>query len=257
MQRVLTFAVLAGMSLVAGCATANQRGDREAFDDAFAAFRAGHWQRACEGFTQHLRSNPTSPLRAEVYYYRGQALVHLKRRSEAMGDFQRAIGAGARQPILDFARVAIGNLHYEEGNDARAIEWYAQAVAEPVPQLPLDMLALRVAVSLQRLGRWPSADKYLQYILDNFPASPAAAEARRRIHAVSFTVQTGAYATPAAAQQEVSRLLAAGFQPRIVPVNGGGQRLSAVQVGRARTYAEAQALAQRLTSAGFATLVVP
>ena len=257
MQRALTFVVLAGVSLVAGCATANQRDERGTFDQAFAAFQAGHWQRACDGFTQHLRSYPTAPTRAEVYYYRGQALVHLKRRSEAMGDFQRAIGAEARQPILDFARVAIGNLYYEEGNDAGAIQWYAPAVAEPVPQLPLDMLSLRLAVSLQRLGRWPSADKYLQYILDNFPASPAAAEAARRIHAASFTVQTGAYATAAAAQREMSRLLAAGFQPRIVPVNGGGQRLSAVQVGRAGTYAEAQALAQRLRSAGFSTLVVP
>ena len=249
--------VLAGVSLVAGCATANQRDERGTFDQAFAAFQAGHWQRACDGFSRHLRSYPAAPTRAEVYYYRGQALVHLKRRSEAMGDFQRAIGSGAKQPILDFARVAIGNLYYEEGDDARAIEWYAPAVAEPVPQLPLDMLSLRLAVSLQRLGRWPSADKYLQYILDNFPASPAAAEAARRIHAASFTVQTGAYATGAAAQHEASRLLAAGFQPRIVPVNGGGQRLSAVQVGRAHTYAEAQALAQRLTSAGFSTLVVP
>jgi len=249
--------VLAGMGLVAGCATANQRDERGAFDQAFAAFEAGHWQRACDGFTRHLRSYPAAPTRAEVYYYRGQALVHLKRRSEAMGDFQRAIGAEAKQPILDFARVAIGNLYYEEGNDAGAIQWYAPAVAEPVPQLPLDMLALRVAVSLQRLGRWQSADKYLQYILDNFPASSAAAEARRRIHAASFTVQTGAYAMAAAAQHEMSRLLAAGFQPRIVPVSGGGQRLSAVQVGRAQTYAEAQALAQRLRSAGFSTLVVP
>jgi TolA-binding protein len=256
-QRVLTLAALAVAGLAVGCGPVAQREDRAAFDDAFAAFRAGHWQRACDGFTRYLRSSPAAPARAEVYYYRGQALVHLGRRLEAQADFQRAIGAGARQPILDFCRVAIGNLYYEEGNDAKAIEWYAQAVREPVAQLPMESLALRLAVSLQRLGRWQSADKYLGFVIDNFPATAAAAEARRRIHADSFTVQTGAYATAAAAQQEVSRLRAAGFQPRTVPTGQGGRTLQAVQVGRVRTYAEAQALAQRLTSAGFATLVVP
>ncbi|MBM4019198.1 MAG: tetratricopeptide repeat protein [Planctomycetes bacterium] len=262
MRRFLVLAAMAGAAWACGCGptrAAGDRaaGDRAAFDAAFAAFQAGQWQRAADGFTQYLRSSPPAATRAEVYYYRGQALVHLRRRDDARIDFMRAIGGGAEQPVRNYARVALGNLYYEEGNDAKAIEWYALAIGEPAADLPMDMLALRLAVSLQRLGRWPAAERYLRYVLDNFPDSAAAAEARRRSGAGAFAVQTGAYATAAAAQQEAARLRAAGFEPRIVQTGRNGQALSGVRVGRAATYAEAQTLAQRLLSAGFSALVVP
>jgi tetratricopeptide (TPR) repeat protein len=251
----LAAAVAAG--LASGCGPTNQRDGRAAFDDGFAAFNTGHWQTAYDGFTRYLRSNPDATTRGEVYYYRGQALVHLRRRSEAMNDFQQALAAKPGQPILDFIRVAIGNFYYEEGNDAKALEWYNQALREPVSQLPMDQLSLRAGVSLQRVGRWQDADKYFKHLIDNYPATMQAQEARRRISATSFAVQTGAFTTPAAAQQELSQLRQKGFDARIVPASRPGQTLQGVQVGRARTYAEAQATAQRLTSAGFSTLIVP
>jgi len=255
--RILILAAIVMAALAPGCAPPNQRGGQAAFDEGFAAFQAGHWQSAYDGFTRYLRSDPEVTTRAEVYYYRGQALVHLRRRSDAMNDFQQALAAKPGQPIVDFVRVAIGNFYYEEGNDAKALEWYNQALREPVPQLPMDQLSLRAGVSLQRVGRWQDADKYLQHLIDNYPATVQAQEARRRIHATSFAVQTGAYTTADAAQQELSRLRQKGFDARIVPASRPGQTLQAVQVGRARTYVEAQALARRLMSAGFSTLIVP
>jgi tetratricopeptide (TPR) repeat protein len=243
--------------LVSGCGPARQRDAVASFDEGFAAFQAGHWQSAYDGFTRYLRSGPEATSRGEVYYYRGQALAHLRRRSEAMNDFQQALAVKPPQPILDFVRVAIGNFYYEEGNDAKALEWYNQALRDPVPQLPMDQLSLRAGVSLQRVGRWQDADKYFQHLIDNYPATTGAVEARRRIHATAFAAQAGAFATPAAAQQEFARLRQKGFDARIVPANRAGQTLQAVQVGRARTYAEAQALAQRLMNAGFSVLIVP
>jgi tetratricopeptide (TPR) repeat protein len=250
-------AAIAAVGIASGCAPPSQRDAQAAFDDAFAAFQAGHWQRAYDGFTRYLRSGPEATSRGEVYYYRGEALAHLRRRDEAMADFQRALAVNPPQPVLDFVRVAIGNFYYEEGNDAKALEWYNLALRDPVPQLPMDQLSLRAGVSLQRVGRWADADKYFQHLIDNYPATAAAMEARRRIHATAFAVQAGAFTTAAAAQQEAARLRQKGFEGRIVPASRPGQTLQAVQVGRARTYAEAQALAQRLMSAGFSTLIVP
>jgi TolA-binding protein len=243
--------------LAPGCAPPTQRDSQAVFDDAFAAFQAGQWPRAYDGFTRYLRSGPEATSRGEVYYYRGQALVHLRRRSEARNDFQQALAAKPGQPILDFIRVAIGNFYYEEGNDAKALEWYNQALRDPVPQLPMDQLSLRAGVSLQRVGRWQDADKYFQHLIDNYPATTGALEARRRIHATAFAAQAGAFTMPAAAQQELARLRQKGFDARIVPTNRAGQTLQAVQVGRARTYVEALALAQRLMNAGFSALIVP
>lgn len=257
MHRVLILTAAVAIGLAAGCASPKQRDGRAAFDEGFAAFKTGHWQTAYDGFTRYLRSNPEATSRGEVYYYRGQALVHLRRRDEAMNDFQQALATKPGQPILDFIRVAIGNFYYEEGRDAKALEWYSQALRDPVSQLPMDQLSLRAGVSLQRVGRWQDADKYFQHVIDNFPATPAALEASRRLHATAFAVQVGAFSTAAAAQQELARLRQKGFDARIVPASRPGQTLQAVQVGRARTYVEAQTLAQRLASAGFSILIVP
>jgi len=246
-----------------GCAGNNTRGaggakeDRAAFDDGFAAFQAGQWQRAVDGFTRFLRSSPTSPQRGEVYYYRGQALAHLNRRKEAMDDFTRTLGAKPAQPVLAFARLAIGNLYYEEGNDAKAIEHYDEVLRGPQQDLPMDMLLLRLSVSLQRLGKWPAANRYLNELIQRYPDSPAAVEAGRRLPLDSFAVQVGAYGSLAAAQREDDRLRGAGFAPRLGDTKRSGVVLHTVQVGRAKTYAEAQDLARLLAEKGFATVIVP
>lgn len=239
-----------------GCA-ANRRADRQAFDTGYAAFQAGQWEKAIEGFTQYLRSDPTSADRGEVYYYRGEALVRLNRRAEAKTDFVRAIGAGPKPPIDQFARVAVGNLYYEEGNDAKALEHYAKVLAGPRDDLPVPAILFRAGVSLQRLGRWSMADKYLARVIEKYSNTPWAALAMRRLHADAFRVQTGAFAAMTTAQGRARRAQQAGFTVRIAKVATGRQTLHAVQVGRAATYAEAEALAQRVRQAGFEALIVP
>jgi tetratricopeptide (TPR) repeat protein len=245
------------LALVAAGGCAQRRADRAAFDAGYAAFEAGRWQEAVDNFTRYLQSDPKTPTRGEVYYYRGEALVHLNRRGEARRDFERAIGAEARPPIDQFVRVAMGNLYYEEGNDARALEQYAVVLQKPGKDLPMPMLLLRSGVSLQRLGKWDMADKYLGRVIEKYPGTPAATEALRRVHAGSFAVQTGAFASRTTAELQAGRVRAVGFEPRIAKVQGSGQTLFAVQVGRARTYAEAEVLAGRLRRAGLMALVVP
>jgi tetratricopeptide (TPR) repeat protein len=189
-----------------------------------------------------------------------------------MADFGRALSTKVQQPILAYTYVAIGNLYYEEGNDDKAVAAYGEAIKGPQDDLPMDMLLLRLGTSLQRTGKWAAADKYLGPLIDRYPKSAAAIEARRRFKADSFTVQTGAYSTAAAAQTEAQKLRAAGFTPRIsqttraVPQpsftqpgqpTSSTQVLYTVQVGKARTYVEALGQAQMLTRAGFAALIVP
>ena len=239
-----------------GCA-ANRRADRQAFDTGYAAFRAGQWEKAIGGFTQYLRSDPTSPDRGEVYYYRGEALVRLNRRAEAKTDFVRAIGAGARPPIDQFARVAVGNLYYEEGNDLKALEHYGKVLAGSRDGLPMAAILFRAGVSLQRLGRWSMADKYLARVIEDYSNTPWATLAMRRLHADAFRVQTGAFAAMTTAQSQAHRAQRAGFAVRIAKVTTGRQTLHAVQVGRAPTYAGAEALARRVRQAGFEALIVP
>lgn len=259
MRCLLMILLLAGLTMAAGCTGGKGKiqEDRAAFDAGYAAFQAGQWKRAIEEFSQFLRSNPAMEARGEVYYYRGECYVHLKNRREAMDDFERALGATAHPPIESFARVAIGNLYYEDGNDAKAAETYAEALRKPPKELPLEAVVLRMGISLQRLGKWEMADRYFAYLLDRYPDSPGAPEARRRIHATCFAVQIGAYVSMSTAQGEAARVRAAGFQPRVVQTARGIQTLNAIQVGRAQTYAEAASLARHLNQAGFQALIVP
>lgn len=258
MPRVVLALVLVVAALAAGCVQPAKRGpDRAAFDDGYAAFQAGQWQRSIDLFNKYLRSDPLTATRGEVYYYRGEAQIHLKRRNDALADFERAIGAKAAPPIDAFARVAIGNLYYEEGNDAGAAAAYAEALKLPPKELPIDQVLLRMGVSLQRLGKWAMADKYLQHLIDAYPTSPSVPEARRRLHADAFAVQTGAFAAQTTADIEAGRLRQAGFTPRIGQAQRSARTLYTVQVGKARTFCEAQELARRLGGAGFSTVIVP
>ncbi|MFO8013153.1 MAG: SPOR domain-containing protein [Phycisphaerae bacterium] len=249
-------AALLLLALASGCAQ-SRRADRAVFDSGYAAFQAGRWSRAVTDFSRYLRMDPDSPDRGEVYYYRGQALVHLERRPEAKADFLRAIGADARPPIDQFARVALGNLYYEECDDVEAVKQYAAVLANPHEEVPVPHLLLRTGVALQRLGQWEKGRRYLEYLMVHHSDSAAARQAARYAAADAFRVQTGAFSAKASAAAQARKVRQAGFTPRLAKVTSSGRRLTAVQVGRERTYSDAATLAQRLRRAGFNTLIVP
>lgn len=257
MGRALLVAAALGMGCAAGCAPTAQRDPRAYFDRGYAAFEQGRWQAASDDFTRYLRLDPSSAHRGEVYYYRGLAGVRLGRRAGAKEDFKRALAAAPEPRIAAYARAALGNLYYEEGDDANAVAAYAPLVRQASGDVPLEKVILRTAVSLQRLGKWAMADAYLAYVMQNYSRTPEATEARRRYRVSSFCVQTGAYASVALARSEAERLRRAGYAPRVGRVVSGGRPLHTVQVGSAKTYAEASALAARLHGAGFSVLIVP
>jgi len=253
---VVLVALVATAGAAGGCAQGRQA-DRAVFDSGYAALEAGRYDRAVKDFSLYLRQDPDSPNRGEVYYYRGQALVHLKRPDEAKADFLRAIGAGVREPVDQYARVALGNLYYEEANDVEAVKQYAAVLQDPHDEVPVPMVLLRTGVALQRLGKWDSGRQYLHYLVAHYPKTAPARQAMRYLQADAFRVQTGAFASRTTAATEARRVVAAGFPARLEQVNRNGRPLTVVQVGQARTYAEATVLASRLRSAGFDTLIVP
>ncbi len=142
------------------------------------AYQSGRWQAAADNLTHYLQAYPSSPRRAEAYYYRGLARVKLERRQAAREDFDRAVHSQPSARVRSLAHVAMGNLHYEEGQDARAVEAYGQGLRSPAPEVPQERVALRLAISLQRLGRWADADRYLAMVIRRYPQTAAAEEAR-------------------------------------------------------------------------------
>ena len=256
-RRIGALMTAAILVVAAGCGQLAWREDHFPFEQGYAAMEAGRWHEAAEAFTTFLQAHPGSPARGEAYYYRGLARVRLGARDEALADFQHAVRAAPPPPIDAYANVAIGNLHYEAGEDREAVLAYARVLKNPPDDLPLERVLLRLAISLQRIGKWRSADTYLAYVMEHYPKTAAAAEARRRYQAGAFSVQTGAYASSTGASREAARLRSAGFQPRLGMTERNRKRFHTVRVGRSQTHAEAVALAKRIGAAGFATWVVP
>jgi len=254
--RFVALCAVVAVAAAGGCAP-GQKADRAVFDSGYAALEAGQWDQAVKDFSRYLRMDPDSPNRGEVYYYRGQALVHLKRPDEAKADFLRAIGAGVHEPVDQYARVALGNLYYEEANDVEAVKQYAAVLRDPHGEVPVPMVLLRTGVALQRLGKWDTGKRYLEYLVAHYPKTGAAGQAARYLQADAFSVQTGAFSSQTTAATQARQVQQAGFPAQLAPVSRNGRPLMAVQVGRARTYAEATVLAGRLRSAGFDTLIVP
>ena len=257
--RLLAFllAALLLLLLASGCTTATRVADRDVFDAGYAALESGRYSQAVMDFLRYLRSDPGSPDRGEVYYYRGQALAHLQRPDAAKADFQRALGAGVRSPIDQFTHVALGNVYYERGDDVRALKHYAIVLEDPEDDVPVPMVLLRTGRSLQRIGQWEKGDAYLKHLVTKYPESGAAQAARRYVSADGFTVQTGAYASRTTANDQARRVRRAGFAPQLATVRSGGRRLTAVRVDAGRTYADALSTAGRLRQAGFEALIVP
>ncbi|MDK1032070.1 MAG: tetratricopeptide repeat protein [Planctomycetia bacterium] len=260
MRRVLALSILASI-VFSGCAGAGKRnisGDaRVLFDAGYRKFEQYKWVEADALFTRFLRQYPTSSAASEVYYYRGLSRQRLGRRLEARRDFQAAIGAEGNRKIVAFAKVALANMYYEEGNDGPAIHLYASVLKDPPEGLPLDLVLFRLAVSLQRIGKWAEADKYLRYVLEHHPQSPMAGDAKRRLGARYFTVQVGAYSQVASAQKIAARVRKAGFKPWFAVVLKNGRQLHTVRIGKTATYVGASRLAGRVDKAGFKTLIVP
>jgi TolA-binding protein len=256
-HRIPLALVAVGLLVAGGCTGAQTRPDKASFDAGYAAFQDGRWQAAVDGFTRYLNSDPSSKSRGEVFYYRGEALMHLGRKPDAMTDFRHAVTSDPGQPILAYAYTAIGNAYYEGGDDAKAIQAYAEAIKGPQDKLPMDMLLMRLGAALQRTGQWGQADRYLAIVIERYPGAPAFVEAQRRYRADSFSIQIGAFTSQPAVQQAMQQARAAGFTPRLGQTRRGSQVMTTVLIGKADTYADAQALAKKVAGAGMTALIVP
>jgi len=257
--RWLTAAALASVlsAGAAGCARGPlDKPSQTLFFAGYRSFQAGDYGTADRRLSEVITRNPTSWALSEVHYLRGLARLKLGRRAEAKEDFRKGAALYGRELTQVYSAVALANLAYEEGNDATAAYLYRQAVEHGDKHLPMDAMLYRLAVSLQRLGRWAEADDVLARLLSEHRDSSLIAYARTRFRARGFTVQAGAFADRTNAESLAAKLRRDGFQVRLPPPSGD-KMLHAVCVGRFQTYAEAAHAAESLRDKGYSALIKP
>ncbi|MCP4707009.1 MAG: hypothetical protein GY869_00155, partial [Planctomycetes bacterium] len=105
-----------------------------------------------------------------------------------------------------------------------------------------------LGVSLQGLGRWSEADRYLSECFYNFSESVAAKAARERFGARIWRLEWGLFVDWDRVNQRITELEDEGFEVERQPVRVSGELRYAVRSGGYETQAEAQAVVNGMGS---------
>ncbi len=189
-----------------------------------------------------LRQNSRSNRADEAYYLRGLARYRQGDRPGAQADLNEALSQTERKDIRVGARLALGELAYEDGEMALAENAYRQALADiEAGQKPADRVYYRLGCILQRQGRWRDASGQFRRLRHHFADSELAGRAERRVHCDSWTVQVGAFRSKSSADELAADLRRQRLQAFTQPITEGGTLLFVVQVGLYPTYEQAAA----------------
>lgn len=115
-------------------------------------------------------------------YYGALARVEMGQLAEAEKTLQElAAGSGVANPLeASLARLALAEGYHRAGKTDQALEVYRQIVDDAAAPLPRDHVLMRLAALLEEQRKFAEAGASYQRLLDAFPASSYAAEAKRR-----------------------------------------------------------------------------
>ncbi|GAC1544293.1 MAG: hypothetical protein NVS3B16_11990 [Vulcanimicrobiaceae bacterium] len=132
------------------------RRPRDAFERGVAALERGEGRPALAEFDAALAEAPDGARRATLHNKRGVAFVTLGERDAALEAFARALDDDERCAA---ALTNLGNLLFEDGHVADAVDYYEAAIrAEPAYAIAHRNLG----VALKRLGRRSEAVRALR-----------------------------------------------------------------------------------------------
>ena len=112
-------------------------------------------------------------------YYAALSRMELGQQAEAEKALKeiQARGAGFEP---DLARLALAGLYRRGGQIDKAVEAYRAFATNPSASVPRDFALLGAAQSLEDAKRWAEARAAYRQLVEEFPASVYAAEARSR-----------------------------------------------------------------------------
>ena len=141
------------------------------------------------------------------------------------------------QEQLGFAEYYFGQNEWE-----KAVPLYKVYLEQAPDQGLREETLFHLAVSLQGLGRWSEADRYLSECFYNFSQTETAIEARERFGSRIWRLEWGLYADWDEANQRIAELVDEGIEVERQAVRVNGDLLYAVRSGGYNTQAEAHAV---------------
>jgi TolA-binding protein len=125
------------------------------YQTAYIDFTRGHYNLAIAAFQEYVRLYPATPLAEKAQYWVGESHFSLARAHQARGESDKAIQELERA-VQDFRRVVIS---YPQGDRVPAALY-------------------KEALALSELGQFQLAEARLQFLLDQYPFTEEAAQAK-------------------------------------------------------------------------------
>jgi tetratricopeptide (TPR) repeat protein len=230
---------VAAACLALGCAgpTAEQRRwlkeSREAYDRQ-------QFVQSIEKTSLLLKQRDDGPEAAEALYLRGSSFIKSGRRMEGMADLRRCADLDTNPDATWRAYVVLGTVHFEDGQWEPARQAYSAAAARMPPEPPLPTVLWHLGVCCERTGRWRDARRPFSDLVQRFPRSNIANDARRRLELNTdhFSVQCGVFSQSVNAERLLQQLRAAGFDARARRESRHTGEVQVVLVGRYANYDE-------------------
>lgn len=123
---------------------------------------------------------PNAPAGIAARYYAASALSALGRFAEAEQRYQEVVDkAGGSLIYARTARLGVADTQAAQGKYDTAIEIYRELSTDANSPLPVDGLLMALGRTYALAGRHEEAARAFSRVVDEFPQSPYAAEARR------------------------------------------------------------------------------
>jgi TolA-binding protein len=115
-------------------------------------------------------------------YYAANALAALGRRAEAESRYQEVIDKGGL--YAQMARLGLANVFASNGQHDKAIAIYKDLTTEPKGDMPVDGVLMQLGRTYATAGRRSEAQQTYTRIVQEFPESLYAADARKELEAL-------------------------------------------------------------------------
>jgi TolA-binding protein len=117
-------------------------------------------------------------------YYTASALLGAGRGTDAEQAFQAVIDQGGSSYLASLARLGRGEALALQGRHDEAIQVFADLSADRAGDLPVDGILMQLARTSLKAGRVDDAKAAFKRIVDEFPTSMFAADARKELTAL-------------------------------------------------------------------------
>lgn len=220
------------------------------YDEGVQEFRDRNFLAARERFRKLIGDHPDQPFNQIVQLRLAGCEYALGDEKAARRIYQEIVENPVGEPLRILALEDLGMIDLETGAYPAAAARFREALALQKEPKEREHIRYKLAMALQRDGKFQEARQHYEEIIKADPDAKLALKVRSRLKLPDyFTVQVGAYGDKAKADQQVQIFQAAKFDAFIEPVRSGDKILYRVRAGKFSKRQEALNLKDRISDA--------